>query len=59
MSNLNRNQLVRHLTAHANTCSKDALYFSDRGDTVNARYHLGKADAYLTAAAWLEELTAL
>ncbi|QFG04572.1 hypothetical protein SEA_JEEVES_97 [Mycobacterium phage Jeeves] len=52
---MSKSELVKHMRAHSTTYARDALYWGERGHPQEARFALGKSEAFATAAAWLEE----
>ncbi|UJD21190.1 hypothetical protein SEA_SORORFAGO_93 [Mycobacterium phage SororFago] len=53
---MSKAQLKRHLEAHSRTYARDALYWGERGQHAEARFALGKSEAFATAASWLDDL---
>ncbi|WKW87313.1 hypothetical protein SEA_CHARGERPOWER_98 [Mycobacterium phage Chargerpower] len=49
--------LRKHMMAHSTTYARDALYWGERGHHDQARFSMGKSEAFATAASWLEDLT--
>ena len=53
---MNKNQLIDHLRAYAETYELDAEFWRERKRPDQALFVQGKAEAFATAAAWLEEM---
>lgn len=47
--------MVLHLLAYSETYAEDAKAWKNKGSTETSKYCLGKADAFLTAATWINE----
>ncbi|QLF84660.1 hypothetical protein SEA_GAIL_97 [Mycobacterium phage Gail] len=54
---MTKSQLVKHMMAHSTTYARDALYWGERGHAAEARFAMGKSEAFATAAGWLSEVS--
>ncbi|ACE80012.1 hypothetical protein BJD46_gp84 [Mycobacterium phage Bactobuster] len=53
---MSKTAMITHLMAHSTTYAKDALYWGERGQHAEARFAMGKSEAFATAASWLQEM---